>query len=206
MATSNQLKSFDVICGRNKASLNHIGNRRFRILIALSIQRYASAPTRAHKSAVIRDIVETIHSIGGRFLQENKKTGSSAWEELDDKQMYDKVGHALREMSTSYEEKSDVRKLLCPIPPMPVQGIPRSVVLDSKLIDDTSGKEDCTATPKATDWFTLTQSDDPCTVVTNVSGTDHGNEWLSCFDDDDWTQSGDISINSHSAMLISENI
>lgn len=107
----------DVICGRHKEANNNIGNRRFRILVALSIQRYINAPTRAHKSAVIRDIVDTIRGYGGRFVQ-SKTKNDGTWEELEEKQIHDKVGHALRDMSSSYEEKSDMKRLLGPLQPI----------------------------------------------------------------------------------------
>jgi hypothetical protein len=108
------LGPYDVICGRHKDAWNNVGNRRFRIIVALSVVKYIHAPTRAHKSTVIRDIVDTIHSSGGRFLQQYKCRNASTWEELDEKQMYDKVGHALRDMSSSWKEKTDMINLLCP--------------------------------------------------------------------------------------------
>jgi hypothetical protein len=109
-----RLSSYDVICGRHKDACNNIGNRRFRIIVALSAEKYMYTPTRAHKSLVIRDIVDAIHSSGGRFLQQCKFMNASTWEELDEKQVYDKVGHALRDMSSSWKEKTDVINLLCP--------------------------------------------------------------------------------------------
>jgi hypothetical protein len=107
----------DVICGRHKDSGTNIGNRRFRVLVAILTQKYIHAPTRAHKSMVIREVVEKINGCGGKFVHQCKgkcASGTTIWEELSDKQTYDKVGHAFRDMSVSMQEKSDIKNLLSP--------------------------------------------------------------------------------------------
>lgn len=112
------LGSNDVICGRHKDASTNVGNRRFRILVAVMTQKYISAPTRAHKSMVIRDVVETIHGCGGKFVRQCKfkrsSNGATLWEELSEKQIYDKVGHAFRDMLVSIQDKSDINYLLSP--------------------------------------------------------------------------------------------
>lgn len=102
----NALGFYDVICGRHKAAFDNIGNRRFRVLVALAHEKYANAPSRAHKSLVIKEIVDSVHNGGGRFLQ---RLGCN-WVELDDKQTHDKVGHALRDMAVASKAKSTNRK------------------------------------------------------------------------------------------------
>jgi hypothetical protein len=106
----NSLGLYDVICGRHKTAFDNIGNRRFRVLVALAHDRYTSTSTRAHKSAVIKSIVDSVHTGGGRFLQRY----GSAWVELDEKQTHDKVGHALRDMAVATKEKakSSIQKKL----------------------------------------------------------------------------------------------
>ena len=81
-------------------------HRRFRVLVALAHDKYANAPSRANKSIVIKDIVDSIHNGGGRFLQ---RLGCN-WVELDDKQTHDKVGHALRDMAVASKSKSSSQK------------------------------------------------------------------------------------------------
>ena len=97
-----QLGVYDVICGRHKTAFDNIGNRRFRVLVALAQDKYASAPTRAHKTSVIRSIIDSVHNGGGRFLQ---RLGCS-WVELDSKQTHGKVGHALRDMAIANKQKA----------------------------------------------------------------------------------------------------
>jgi hypothetical protein len=107
------LGKYDVICGRHKDAFDNVGNRRFRVLIALSVSKYVHAPSRAHKSAVIKDIVDSIHTAGGRFLQRPKGASTCKWEELDEKQTYDKIGHALRDMSVSLKVNPDKLNVSC---------------------------------------------------------------------------------------------
>lgn len=102
----NALGFYDVICGRHKAAFDNIGNRRFRVLVALAHEKYANAPSRAQKSIVIKDIVDSVHNGGGRFLQ---RLGCY-WVELDDKQTHDKVGHALRDMAVASKAKTSNQK------------------------------------------------------------------------------------------------
>lgn len=85
----------DVLCGRDKIAFNNVGNRRFRIMISLSINKYVSlAKKRKEKSQLIRSIVESTKECGGRFLQE--KDGILV--ELSARDAHDKVGHAIRDM------------------------------------------------------------------------------------------------------------
>jgi hypothetical protein len=95
-----QIGLFDVLCGRDKAAFNNIGNRRFRITVSLSLERYLNAPTRKDKSIVIKSVVTMVRKNGGRFLQllssENEQT---SYIELNEKQSHEKAGHALRDMA-----------------------------------------------------------------------------------------------------------
>lgn len=85
----------DVLCGRDKVSFNHAGNRRFRQLISSHLHLYNAAPTRKKKTKVVISVVEKIRASGGRFLKYNKST--SEWYEASEKTCREKVGHALRD-------------------------------------------------------------------------------------------------------------
>jgi hypothetical protein len=89
--------SYDVLCGRHKLAFNNIGNRRFRVTVSLSLERYLSSPRRQDKTQVVFSIVKLIKGNGGRFLKWKK----DRWIELEDKQAKEKVGHALRDMASS---------------------------------------------------------------------------------------------------------
>jgi hypothetical protein len=88
---------YDVLCGRHKLAFNNIGNRRFRVTISLSLERYLSSPRRQDKTQVVFSIVKLIKENGGRFLKWKK----DRWVEIEEKQAREKVGHALRDMASS---------------------------------------------------------------------------------------------------------
>lgn len=91
----NEIGAYDVLCGRNKASFNNVGNRRFRVLVSNSLHEYVHVATRRkEKSQVVRNIFSTTIESGGRFLQEK----DGALVELSDREAQVKVGHAIRDM------------------------------------------------------------------------------------------------------------
>jgi hypothetical protein len=94
----------DVVCGRHKAAFNNIGNRRFRVIVSLALERFTNAPTRKDKSIVIKSVADVVRGCGGHFLQ---RQGGN-WIELDEKQTHEKVGHALRDMAMASKTKSEV--------------------------------------------------------------------------------------------------
>ena len=92
--TVTELQPFDVLSGRDKQSFNHIGNRRFRVVIGMNLQRYLDTKSRYERSEMILAFVRELRSEAHiRFL---KRRGSK-YIELDEKQSREKVGHALRD-------------------------------------------------------------------------------------------------------------
>ena len=88
----NDVRPYDVICGRHKESFNNIGNRRFRITISLHLNRYRAALTKTEKTSFFQCIVEVVQNNGGRFLKWN----GLQWMEISNKEKIAKVGHAVR--------------------------------------------------------------------------------------------------------------
>lgn len=86
---------YDVLCGRGKFSLTHVGNRRFRVRLATHLDKYLGLKGKAAKSDYLTMIVQGIRSCGGRFLKKNRSSG--LWEDIGDKLAREKVGHALRD-------------------------------------------------------------------------------------------------------------
>jgi len=93
----------DVLCGRNKAALSSLGNRTFRVSLALYIPRYEAACTKLQKSAVILYICNVFrYDVGVRFLKKYQdKDNNYYYLELNEKEIKKKVGHALRDMSVA---------------------------------------------------------------------------------------------------------
>lgn len=91
---------YDVICARGKQVWDHVGNRRFRLLIDLSIDRYMKARTRMDKSIMVFGLVDMIRQAsltGGGFVRRIKCNGKMNWCEVGDITARDKVGHAIRD-------------------------------------------------------------------------------------------------------------
>ena len=89
-------KQFDVICGTNKLSHAHVGNKRFRDIVEMIRERYQTAPSRDEKTRITCEIVSAIrsHRPGGRFLKINADTNK--WDDVGDEYAREKVSHALR--------------------------------------------------------------------------------------------------------------
>lgn len=68
----------DVLCGRGKNSLSHVGNHHFRQLIVENTSTYIMASTKREKGEVITLVANVIIARGGRFLIRNNKDDSKS--------------------------------------------------------------------------------------------------------------------------------
>jgi hypothetical protein len=120
-----RIHPYDVLNGRDKMAFNNVGNRRFRITLALALTKYQTAPNRQAKSEMIISIVELVRNNGGRFLVKS----SEGWIEVGDRAAREKVGHALRDMvsasATRTTKKSGRSRSVSPT----------CVALDEELLD-----------------------------------------------------------------------
>ncbi|KAL3904220.1 MAG: hypothetical protein SGILL_010153 [Bacillariaceae sp.] len=107
----------DVLSGRDKAVFNHIGNRRFRVSLALWIPRYEEAQTKSQKAAVIAALCNMLQNEAGvRFLKRHEEGQGNQkivyYMELTASQTKKKVGHAIRDMSVARKEVTQRRESL----------------------------------------------------------------------------------------------
>jgi hypothetical protein len=72
--------NYCVLCGRGKEVWNSIGNRRFRVIVSIFLERYSKATSKALKSQIVSDVVDTIRSSGGHFVKYEK----GSWWEIGD--------------------------------------------------------------------------------------------------------------------------
>ena len=71
----------------------------------MNLQRYKNSTRRDEKSRVVQDIARTLQKeAGARFL---KSMGNEKFLVLDEKQVRDKVGHALRDMLKQSKSQHD---------------------------------------------------------------------------------------------------
>lgn len=111
LAPNYQPSDNDVICGKGKNVFTHEGNRRFRSLVELGLERYQKAPTRTQKTAVVREICEEVRhncSNGGGFIRQDN---NGQWWEIGCQRAKEKVGHTIREALMNPDKQADRRKL-----------------------------------------------------------------------------------------------
>lgn len=85
----------DVLFGRGGATNQHVGNKRFRNIVAEHMPEYLKAPKK-EKADIARRIVSQIKNDGGRFLKRGGP-GSEAWVQVLDRKAREKTSQALRE-------------------------------------------------------------------------------------------------------------
>ena len=101
-----QLSDFSVVCGRGRDSFNHIGNRRFRILASMFIERYSRANSKAAKSVIVSEIIEVIHQADGNFCKFTK----GKWFEVADHHAREKVSSLMRDLlHTQYRSSAKAK-------------------------------------------------------------------------------------------------
>jgi hypothetical protein len=66
----------NVLCGRDNLSYAHVGNKRFRHIIAMNREAYqTTAPSRAEKTSVTSETITMIRASEGRFLKFEETIG-----------------------------------------------------------------------------------------------------------------------------------
>eukprot|EP00526_Cylindrotheca_closterium_P009449 CAMPEP_0113610128 /NCGR_PEP_ID=MMETSP0017_2-20120614/4860_1 /TAXON_ID=2856 /ORGANISM="Cylindrotheca closterium" /LENGTH=421 /DNA_ID=CAMNT_0000518993 /DNA_START=31 /DNA_END=1296 /DNA_ORIENTATION=- /assembly_acc=CAM_ASM_000147 len=85
----------DVLFGHKR---NHTGNVLMRKLVEMQKEAYDVSP-KAGKVKLAREIVEQIHSSGGRFLRRDEE---GEWVQVSNDKARDKVAHTFRNLRRSY--------------------------------------------------------------------------------------------------------
>jgi hypothetical protein len=98
---------YSVICGRGKENFNHVGNRRFRILTSMSMERYSRTDNnKATKSAIVSEIVAIVRQAGGNFCKYKR----GEWYEVGDYYAREKVSSLLRDLlHTQYRSSAKAK-------------------------------------------------------------------------------------------------
>jgi hypothetical protein len=98
---------YSVICGRGKNTYNHIGNRRYRIIASMFIERYSRAATKTTKSAIVSEIITLIRQLDGNFW----KLKGGTWFAVEENYAREKVGASLRDLLHSTYRSSSKAKI-----------------------------------------------------------------------------------------------
>jgi hypothetical protein len=95
-----------VICGRGKASYDHTGNHRLRLLASKFVEDYSQASRKLEKSSIVANIVAVIRQGGGRFCKREK----GEWFEVGDFYAREKVSSLFRDkLHSRYQSSSKVK-------------------------------------------------------------------------------------------------
>lgn len=92
---------FDILCGQSRICASHTGNRRFQAILDDFAPRYDVATSKQDKMTMTKEVVATIHNLGGRFLKQK----DGRWEEISTIAARDKVSHALRTKVASWKRQ-----------------------------------------------------------------------------------------------------
>jgi hypothetical protein len=92
--TPDSINSEDVLCGRGGATNNHVGNKKFRTIVAEYQKGYLKAKKK-EKAGIAKEIVARVHQNGGRFLK--RDGNNNTWVEVTPKKATEKTSQALRE-------------------------------------------------------------------------------------------------------------
>jgi hypothetical protein len=102
---------FDVICGRGRRVFNHIGNERFRQVVATYLERYQQTTQKHEKSYILSEIVVAVRRVspsGGGFVK--KDSGSGRWYEVGDFLAREKTSQAFRDLLHEHYRSSNLAK------------------------------------------------------------------------------------------------
>jgi hypothetical protein len=100
-----QPSDHSVICGRGRQH-NHAGNRRFRALVRVSVERYSQAGSKTTKAAIVSDVLTMIREAGGHFCRYEK----GAWFEVGNRCVRGKVSACFRDiLHTQYRSSAKAK-------------------------------------------------------------------------------------------------
>ena len=103
----------DVVCARGKSYWDHIGNQRYRDLIAAATKKYSSSTNKLEKSLIVSEIVDAIHQRQGQFVKKETKPnkGLCCWVIVDDVFAREKVSQSLRDgLHDRYKSSTKAKK------------------------------------------------------------------------------------------------
>ena len=91
-----EIRPDDILGGRGGLSNHHVGNKRFRQIVADMKENYRQTGVKTDKTALSKGIVQYVHIKGGRFLIK-KGEGQVGWTTMTTAEARKKTSQALRE-------------------------------------------------------------------------------------------------------------
>ena len=98
------LNSYDVLLGRGSGTSLYIGNQKFRMIVDDHKEEYLETSGNKPKAKIAKEILDHIHSLGGRFLKLDENAEpvefiieDGEWYETDEKAALEKIKQSLRQ-------------------------------------------------------------------------------------------------------------
>jgi hypothetical protein len=101
-----QPSDYSVLCSRGRDSVNHVGNRRFRIISSMYVEKYSRSSSKAAKSVIVSEIITAIRQAGGNFCRVKR----GKWFEVGDHYAREKVSALLRDLLHTQYRSSNKSK------------------------------------------------------------------------------------------------
>lgn len=111
LAENYAIGEHDVICGRGRRCYDHIGNQRFRKMVAHCLDEYSAAATKLEKTFIICEIVVRVrqNSPNGGFVKSDPMTGRFC--EVGDFLAREKTSQAFRDaLQDQYKSSNTAKK------------------------------------------------------------------------------------------------
>mmetsp|Transcript_7848 Transcript_7848/g.13889 ORF Transcript_7848/g.13889 Transcript_7848/m.13889 type:complete len:481 (-) Transcript_7848:41-1483(-) len=99
---------YDVLLGRGKPKMNHVGNVAMRAIVMSKVNQYISA-TKQERIDIIEEVLLEIRASGGRFLKEDQNM-HGYWSEVDVETARQKVGIFFRDIRSNTGPKASAAK------------------------------------------------------------------------------------------------
>jgi len=97
--------NYTVISGKGKFYYDFVGNRRFRLMVQMRLDRYDEAETKSEKSKIVSEVVKAVRSSGGHFARYDET--NCQWHEVGDRLAREKTSGLFREyLYTKYRSSS----------------------------------------------------------------------------------------------------
>jgi hypothetical protein len=98
--------NYCVLCGKGKEYFDFVGNRRFRTIVGMNLDRYNRTNDKVGKSTIVSEILRTVHSAGGIFCRFEQ----GVWCQVSEGTAREKVGALFRDcLHTKYRSSGKAK-------------------------------------------------------------------------------------------------
>jgi hypothetical protein len=98
--------NYCVLCGKGKEYFDFVGNRRFRTIVAMFLDRYNNTKDKVGKTAIVTDVIRIVHSAGGIFCRYEQ----GVWWQVAEGTAREKVGALFRDsLHTKYRSSGKAK-------------------------------------------------------------------------------------------------